>query len=129
MNASPVSLPTIADLHENLPGLWLNSAIQPEGLTFKQFGQCKKMYIAENKKLNEPLMLHALGYIAPVPSQLCSDNRYQPNKPLPAWCKTPLEAILKILACVGWKKSAKLVQLMTISTISLAICLFWKLLQ
>src|SRR5258708_463043 len=98
MNASPISLPSIADLHENLLGLWLNSTIQTEGLTFKQFGQCKKMYIVENKNLKEPLVLHALGYIAPLPFQLCSNNGYHPDKLLAAWCKSPLDAVLKILA-------------------------------
>ncbi len=104
MNASPISLPSIADLCENLLGLWLNSAIQTEGLTFKQFGQCKKMYIAENKNSKEPLVLHALGYIAPLPFQLCSDNGYRPDKPLAAWCKTPLDAVLKILAWCWMEK-------------------------
>ena len=98
MNASPISLPSISELHENLPGLWLNNAINPDGLTFKQFSQCKKMYLAENKVLKEPVVLHALGYIAPLPFQLSSDNGYHPDKPLPPWCKSPLEAVLKIPA-------------------------------
>ena len=98
MNASPISLPSISELHENLPGLWLNNAINPDGLTFKQFGQCKKMYLVENKVSKEPIILHALGYIAPLPFQLSSDNSYHPDKPLPPWCKSPLEAILKIPA-------------------------------
>ena len=127
MNASPISLPSIADLHENLLGLWLNSTIQTEGLTFKQFGQCKKMYIVENKNLKEPLVLHALGYIAPLPFQLSSDNGYHPNKPLPPWCKDALKAIFKIPAWCWLEKISEFVQLTTILITSLPTCLFWNL--
>ena len=53
------------------------------------------MYLAENDDAKEPITLHALGYIAPVPFQLTTDNGFRPDKDLPSWCKSPLQGILK----------------------------------
>src|SRR5260221_2168558 len=96
------SLPTVADLCQDLPGIWLNDATIPGDLTFKLFGLCKKKYLTENDDVKEPLTLHALGYIAPIPFHLTTDNGFCPDKDLPSWCKSPLQAILKSHAWCCW---------------------------
>ena len=69
-------LPTIADLHQYLHGVWLGDQNLPDTITFKLFGQCKKYYITEREDSKEPLVLHALGYIAPIPFLLTMDNGF-----------------------------------------------------
>ena len=88
-------LPMITELHQYLHGIWLSDQKLPDTLTFKLFGQCKNFYIAEKEDLKEPLVLHVLGYIAPIPFLLTLDNGFQPEKGLPPWCQTPFQALMK----------------------------------